>query len=357
MTIQHSEIESSVTGLRIGRSNAQEVCTETLLPEIFNGQYDLCRLKISAEDEMASIKLARMGLPFFFSGSIRRYDTPIDIRPVDGYLNPTLQFVVYDGSQHQLLYSLLTDTWGSYPIGYYRSPILDHLVDKEMELECVFRYYDKHNAKDGWPDSSIMLMIDQGDAVGFFALNKINGNLESHIGGILKRHQKRGYFYDMLTFIKNYCVDHGLPRFLFGARNENTKVQRIFEQAGFSSVGNDNVYHIAPMLTYSQTEPSRSKLRLFEEKNSREVHNVLHEKLCEFHNSLYCGEFQQTVGQIVMLETPLNLKDANLTITVPVRTDDLLLLVACLTDTNDMLHATAHYMFTQRGGSNPQTSL
>jgi|GEM_PF-1393795 len=251
MNLSFSEIESTELRLRVARCNDEQINPEDLQKLILKGKYDLVRLKLPAEEEMASANLSQLGFPFFYSGSIRRYSTPITYKPSKGYLNPTLEFVGYDGSQKVMLHSLLADTWGDYPIGYYRTPILQHLVSKEVELECVLQYYDRHNGKTNWPDSSIMLMLDKGETVGFFALNKINGNLESHIGGILRSHQKRGYFFDMLTFIRNYCVDNGLPKFLFGARNENAQVQRIFERVGFSSIGNDNVFHILPMITWS----------------------------------------------------------------------------------------------------------
>jgi len=242
----------------------------------------VCRFKLPAEEEMASVVLSQLGFPFFFSGSIRRYSTSVDKRPDNDFLNPTLGFVLYDGSKRKILKKLLEETWGDYPIGYYRTPILQHLVSKEVELECVLQYYDRHNGKTNWPDSSIMLMVDKGETVGFFALNKINGNLESHIGGILKSHQKRGYFFDMLTFIRNYCVDNGLPRFLFGARNENAQVQRIFEQVGFSSIGNDNVFHILPMITWSSQPIDETIINV----SGVDVHS-------DFHSLLYNAAIRQ----------------------------------------------------------------
>lgn len=344
MTIHHSEIESSLTGLRIGRCNAEEVCTNTLVDGIFMERYDLCRLKVSSEDEMASVKLATTGLPFFFSGSIRRYSTPINHRPTKGYLNPTLEFVLYDGSQRPMLRSLLADTWGYYPIGYYRTPMLHHLVNKEVELECVFQYYDLHNGKENWPDSSIMLMVDKGETVGFFALNKINGNLESHIGGILKPYQKQGYFFDMLTYIKNYCLDNGLPRFLFGARNENAQVQRIFEQVGFSSIGTDNVFHIASLLTFSQTGISASQIQLSTsgQGKTEEMCKAMYASTHEHRDKMHAGAFKQSSFQTMTLDVPPDLAKLVMTISVPIITGEELLVVTSMADSSGRLCATGH---------------
>ena len=97
-------------------------------------------------------------------------------------------------------------------------------------------------------------MNDQGNYVGFFALNHVSGELESHIGGILEPYRKGGYFLDMLRYIKNYCVDQKLSHFVFGARNENAIVQKIFQDVGFRPIGSENVFHILSFMSLSQVD-------------------------------------------------------------------------------------------------------
>jgi hypothetical protein len=150
---------------------------------------------------------------------------------------------------------MLSETWGSYPLGYYRSPYLNKIINKNDELECVFRFYKKHNLHQNYPLNRIIFMKDQNNFVGFFALNIVNGNLESHIGGILKPFRKGKYFLDMLTYIKSFCVNNNLPYFLFGARNENPIVQKIFHEVGFAPIGTENVFHILPFLSHSKLVP------------------------------------------------------------------------------------------------------
>lgn len=244
-----SQNETEVLGFRVARCNEEDFDEKQLLSEIIEGRYDLCRLKIPAEDEMASLKLHRTGMPFFFSGSIRRYKTPMKQKPSGEFLHPEMTYEMYDGSQDQLLMEMLRGTWGIYPLGYYRTPFVCELVDKEKEIESVFRFYRKSNLNSLNPDNSIMFMNDRGKYVGFFALNKIDGGLESHIGGILEPYRKGGYFLDMQRFIKNYCIDNQLSHFAFGARNENAEVQRIFQYEGYEPIGSENVFHILPMLS------------------------------------------------------------------------------------------------------------
>ena len=260
--IDFSPGESEILGLKVGRCNS-DLVDETLLYQlILEGRYDICRLKIPAEDEMISCRLNNIGLPFFFSGSIRRYKTKITEKPSGSYNFPDLIFEMYDGSQDRLLRDMLVGTWGTYPIGYYRTPYLSTLLDKEKEIECVFQFYKKHNLNRNYPNNSIMF-IKHGDAyVGFFALNILDGNLESHIGGILEPYRKSGYFLDKLRYIKEFCLHHHLEHFIFGARNENAEVQKIFQYVGFQGRGSENVFHIPSLLTFTQKPVSVEEFSL-----------------------------------------------------------------------------------------------
>lgn len=250
-SVQFSANESDILGLKVGRCNADWFDEQILLDQILQGRYDICRLKIPAEDEYASLKLQRIGCPFFFSGSIRRYETRISEKPTGSFLHPDMQYEMYDGSQHELLLTMLRGTWGDYPLGYYRTPYLDKLIDKEKEIQSVFNFYRHHNLPKNNPNNGIAFMKDGDHYVGFFAMNKVDGHFESHIGGILEPYRKGGYFLDMLRYIKNYCVDQQLSHFHFGARNENAYVQKIFQDVGFKAVGTENVFHIVPLLSYS----------------------------------------------------------------------------------------------------------
>jgi len=255
--VEFSLIESKVLGFKVGRCNSDLFDESELYKQITGGDYDLCRLKVPAEDEMASYRLNNTGLPFFFSGSIRRYKTRISEPPAGNYNFNDLVFEMYDGTQDQLLKDMLVGTWGTYPLGYYRTPYLNTLVTKESEIESVFQFYKKFNLKQNYPNNTIMF-IKHGDVyVGFFALNIVGNTLESHIGGILEPYRKSGYFLDKLRYIKEFCLNNNLGHFVFGARNENAAVQRIFQFVGFQAQGSENVFHIPSLLSVTK-KPSVS---------------------------------------------------------------------------------------------------
>lgn len=263
--IDFSETESNYLKIKIGRCNKDYFNENQLEQEITEGNYDVCRLKVSAEDEFAPLRLEKTGMPYFFSGSIRRYKTPIDNSHKTQLKHPTLLFELYDGTQDEALFEMMKQTWGDYPIGYYRSPILRHIVNKEMELNSLFAFYKKNNLSSYNPSNSMILMKDENHYVGFFALNIVQNHLESHVGGILPAYRKSNYFFDMLAYIKNFCIEKKLTHFVFGARNENAAVQKIFHSAGFIPVGSENVFHIVTLFNSSQKAENESDLNRIKE--------------------------------------------------------------------------------------------
>ena len=256
--VDTSAIETELLGLKVGRCNHDFFDPQQLYRQIAEGKYDLCRLKVPAEDDFATHRLHQTGLPFFFSGSIRKYRTRLADYPTVYYKNPDLVFEMYDGTQDKLLKDMLVGTWGIYPLGYYRSPYLSELVDKEQEIECVYQYYKKYNLNRDHPGNMIYFMKHGNNYVGVFTLNIVGNTLECNLAGILEPYRSGGYFHDEMNFKKEYCIIHGLEYFTFGARNENAPVQRIFQHLNFQTAGNDNVFHIPSLLSYSQ-RPSIEK--------------------------------------------------------------------------------------------------
>jgi hypothetical protein len=251
-SVHLSANESNILGLNVGRCVSADFDDTQLAAQLVNGLYDICRLTVPAGDEQAVSKLEKTGIPYFYSGSITRYKTRIADLPEGRFIHDDLEYEQYDGTQNDLLLNLLIGTWGTYPIGYYRSPFLDKLVTKEQEIICVFEFYKKHNLQKDYPNNTIMFIRHKEHYVGFFALNIIGDRLESHIGGIVEPYRNDGYFFDMQEYIRRFCIRNNLTYFAFGARNENRRVNGIFQQFGYRAVDADNVFHLAPLLSFSQ---------------------------------------------------------------------------------------------------------
>lgn len=332
--IDFSPIESEILGLKCGRCNNDNFDELALYRQIISDDYDICRLKVPAEVEMASDKLNKMGLPFYFSGSIRRYKTRIADRPTCNYNYPDLVYEIYDGSQDQLLKEMLIGTWGTYPIGYYRTPYLSNLITKEKEIDCVFQYYKKFNFNKNYPDNSILFMRHGDLHVGFFALNIVNGNLESHIGGILEPYRKSHYFLDMLRYIKEFCIDRRLEYFIFGARNENAEVQRIFQFAGFTATGSENVFHIPSLLTYSKLPVVMKEIKR-SANDMVSLHQQLFNELILI-SSEHIAAFNKVSFQLNNPDCLTSQKHLTMRLSFPVMTDRELLMVLKVENENTL---------------------
>lgn len=265
--IGYSENESKVLGFKVGRLIAETSINENITAEIAEDAYDLVRVRMPAANDRAIFELKQIGFPFYFSGSIRKYKTKVANLPNREFFYPDINYEAYDGSQNELLYRLLDGTWGTYPLCYFKTPFLSQLVTKKRELDSVFEFYKTHNLPVNNHNNGIMFMKHKGNYVGFFALNIIDDRLESHIGGIVEPYRTSNYFVDMQEYIRRYCLQNNLKYFCFGARNENGRVQSIFQEFGYTAFATDNIFHVTPFLSLKNSSTKVTQLTLDKEIN------------------------------------------------------------------------------------------
>ncbi|MEZ5025019.1 MAG: hypothetical protein R2739_00420 [Chitinophagales bacterium] len=273
--ILFSDIESAILNLKIGRCVSENFDVTLLRNQILSNKYDICRLTVPASDKKAVQKLQQTGFLYFFSGSITRYKTLVGSLPQRSFIHHDLEFEQYDGTQDELLINLLLSTWDTYPIGYYRSPILNKICTKEAELKGVFEFYKKNNLNKNYPSNSLMFIKHKDKYVGFFALNIIDDRLESHIGGIVKEYRNDGYFFDMQEYIRRFCISNQLKYFAFGARNENKRVSHIFQEFGYRAVNSENVFHLVPLLSYKNNQEQFIEYIDFNPINKDNIHQII----------------------------------------------------------------------------------
>lgn len=240
-SILHSIIESKILGLRIGRYNTLSIDNQLITKNAEN--FDLIRVKTSCKDEFAVQKMYETKIPFFFSGGVRRYRVNCFEAPLQEYTHMSIGFEKCTEKHRDILYYIMKDSWGEYPLGYYRTPIINEFVTKERELECLFQYYIEFYTNNS-PLNHLWLMYFENKPVGFLALNNLEDGVDSTIAGILKSFQNNGLFPNILRFIRKYCRENGLKYFNCGARLENIYSQRAFENDFMKAVDNEYIYHI-----------------------------------------------------------------------------------------------------------------
>lgn len=243
-SIIYSENESKILGFKIGRYDCDEIDIILLEEEISQFNYEIIRVKTSVNDEYASLKLSQLGLPFYYNGSIRRYEVNCKEAPLPDFTSNQINFVSYNESDAEELYSLLLDSWGDHPIGYYRLPGLSEKITKEKEIQCVYEYYKNYFISESNQNNRLWLMKYKDQTIGFFALTILNDMVDSTIAGIYKKFQNQGLFPNILRKIRAFCRENDLTYFVCGARNENIYSQRAFENDYMKYYKGENVYCI-----------------------------------------------------------------------------------------------------------------
>src|SRR5687768_5089960 len=101
--VDFSETESKWLGLKIGRYNTASIEPERLRESIIEGNYDVVRVRTSATDELASLKLSQVGYPYFFNGGIRRYKVDCIESPLPPFTSPDVNFELFTGQHQEIL--------------------------------------------------------------------------------------------------------------------------------------------------------------------------------------------------------------------------------------------------------------
>lgn len=243
-SIIESKLESEIFGLKVGRYNTDSIDTNIILDN--KNKFDIIRVKTSCRDEYAVKKLYDTGLKFYFSGGVRRYQVNCIKAPLPEYTHPEISFTEYSSEYQTHLFEIMKSSWGEYPIGYYRTPIIGEAITKELELQCIFRYYTENYTKEN-PENFLWIMYLGDKPVGFIALNLITDGVDSTIAGILKEYQNQGLFPNILRFIRRFCRERNLSFFNCGARNENLYSQKAFENDFMRATDVEYIYHIIRM--------------------------------------------------------------------------------------------------------------
>lgn len=252
MKINFSEVESKVFDLRIGRLDLQGALdADCFVEQVKDLKLDAVRLKVPIEYETINLDLHQCAYPFYFSGAIKRYEVDCFKAP-DVALDDGVSFHLFEGSKKDLqaFYDILKDTWGKYPLGYYKTPGLNQWITKEMELEALFAYYSKRNNHKAHSDAYLWFLQYHGELAGFIALYTYPGEsfetsyIDSTIAGIKTDFQNKRLFPNILRHIRTFCRTNNLRYFRCGARMENFYSQKAFEKDYMCGIGVDLVFHV-----------------------------------------------------------------------------------------------------------------
>jgi hypothetical protein len=252
--IKFSPGDTRVLGLRVGHLLTSDLNATRFADALFDGGFDLCRLKVSADECIDSSvpALEQAGFPYFYAGGILRYRRDYRQRPYTRrYPIPgDLEFVPAGPEHGAQLEQMVREAFGEDPIGYYKTPYLRALFGRDAEVQCLIEFY----LREPHPGRSKILVRSGGLDAGFIVMTNYDGTLHTDLLGIRKEHRSRGLFNPMRDFIHLHASEAGLCE-EEGARIDNIQSQNLFEEDGLEHFANETVFHVTPFLSRTEVEP------------------------------------------------------------------------------------------------------
>ncbi|MCB0755338.1 MAG: GNAT family N-acetyltransferase [Flavobacteriales bacterium] len=206
------------------------------------------RLRIPSSFEFTHQIIDEAGFSYYHSGTICVFETDMELQPDQPeFINQEVKYRLCRKEDHQILTELIRSTWCHYPIGYYRSSNLSHILTKQKEMECLTSYYCENFC--GTVSNQRMWILElENRPVGFVSAQIQENGIISTIAGILPEFQRNGLCKDMISWIKLQCLNNSKKWFITGSRVENPASWKTFLKCGLTPTRFDHVYHIEPML-------------------------------------------------------------------------------------------------------------
>jgi hypothetical protein len=317
--IQLSRTETRLLDLRVGHLTVDRLLPDAFVEALLAGRFDLCRLKLRSRGGAAEgvSALEETGLPYFHAGGILRYHFDYRERPYEArYAVPEdLDLVPVDARSDAELEKLVRRCFREDPIGYYRTPYLSRLFPKDAELDCLV----EHNLLGDRAGRVKVLAKLRDEPVGFIVMTAADGVLHTDLCGVIPERRRQGIFNCLRDHIHLHASGLGL-REEEGARLDNVQSQVVFEQDGLEHFDNETVFHVTPFLARSELEPLH--LQLPPAAGPAECDAAVDEALPRVLDLDGFGVRRR------WLRPPGGEAGRRISVRVPIRSDDLVLVVA-----------------------------
>jgi len=248
LSIRWSKEESEGLGFKIGRGILTSVQPDSLLKEVQEGFYDILRLRVDLQHNTSEADLLKMGFPIDKAGNIVKYRYDLRGDEKTEFLHSGTEFIVYEGlpEQQAAIRKIVLKGCAADPIGYYRTPPLNHLIGIEQEVGYMANYYAttfQSKARQLW-----MLYLE-GEPVAFLANTIEDGILDTPLAVVLPEYRGKKLLHEIMTSRNLYGLKHGLTAITNGARVDNHASNHVFDKFGMVRQGVDQIYHVLPMLS------------------------------------------------------------------------------------------------------------
>jgi RimJ/RimL family protein N-acetyltransferase len=259
--MKHSRLESRRFGFNVYRTSAKDIDPDSLLASIIENDVDLAILTVPARSISDIHRLDAMGVPFIVA------DTLIDyILPHEGDDRSTLRmgldFVPCTPADEEVFVGLVEEVYAHYRGHYATNPFLppEKVIEGYKEWMASFcgGYEDPDEERIGW------LVEKEGRPIGFMSVfyDKQGEDRESFGGlwGLIPSEQRKGYFFEMLSFCRNHFKDLGFSGNDACTQAHNTASQAVLEAVGYRPRGAEMKIHINAFMQHSVIDPHEDTL-------------------------------------------------------------------------------------------------
>lgn len=308
-----SEFESSYLGLNIYRSSDNFLPNANQLRNFaLEEAADLFRIKIDARYEAAmNSVLDAVGIPYFYSHSVLNVKVDYSNAKIESYKNNGLEFELYTGNnqQQERFFKLIFQGMYNDPIGYYKTPIIKNLIEKNNEASCYAQYYVKYY--DGSSKNLIGYMMKKENIdVGCFVFEIQDGNIYSSMAAVLPEYRSEGFFHDMKIFHQNYCIQNNFKVAYTGSRINNFHTPNLLLKTGYQIYKVEHVYHMVSLLGNIHKPNSYLPITC----NVKHVYDTLWQYLQQ-ESKLYTDYFAPHHNSIIKFSFPCQFLHGDITIT------------------------------------------
>lgn len=254
--IKYSEIESEVYGLKVGRAEFGSFPCAEIMDEILEKEYDVCRVKVNADNDELVAEMENMGMPFFFSGALTRFKIDFRNRNIGKYrYNP--EFELYDGSQSAKLEEVLKDSFKDHPTSFYTVPYLESVISKEQEQSVLINYLKETKSS---KNTNVWLVKVKGKYAGVIAAKFWEENGDAFLAGVTEKYKNTGLFLDIIRFIQNYCIKNNVDWGYTGARLHEVVSQKFFTREAMKVHTTELIFHVTSFLSKSILPPKTKSI-------------------------------------------------------------------------------------------------
>lgn len=225
--IQHSRLETEMTGIITGRWTADHIHLPELKPALDQGDFELVKLNLQGDDPDIFIKLDQLNRPYYLVGMVQEYRINFRKVKIKPLYHPEVVFERLNESNISCLEQLVRDCFKHSPGSFFVNPLLKTRQAEYLDLLVAYISGYRSDLRD---NHYCHLLRYQEEYVGFIAHRYQGENGFADYAGVKHLTRQPGFYIDLVRFIQNYCIEEGVKWGHASAQLQNTVVHKVYQK-------------------------------------------------------------------------------------------------------------------------------